>query len=869
MNEKIYAQAIANPKAVFLFQNMRFSLLTPRFIRIEYSPGGRFEDRPSQQFWSRNQPTPPTTVTVQKDTFHLETEHFTLNFHNANRGFHKGDLAFIIKDTETHFCCADPNPGLFPGTARTLDKTKGPIRLQPGYLSRSGWAVIDDTESLIFNSSGWIEPRSEDPDYQDLYILISGHDYAAALQDYQRIAGNVPLIPRFMLGNWWSRYWVYSQSDVKELVQKFRNEQIPLSIFVLDMDWHITKTGNACTGWTGFSWNRELFPDPQGLLRWLHEQGLKTTLNLHPAEGIFPHEERYAQAAQTLGRDPSQKDPIPFDIANAAFAEVYFDQLLHPLEKEGVDFWWLDWQQGNLSKMPNLDPLWWLNHLHFFDLGREEKKRPVIFSRWGGSGNHRYPIGFSGDTIISWEALSFQPYFTATSANAAYGWWSHDIGGHMRGTEDAELYVRWLQFGVLSPILRIHCTKDIFIDHQPWAFGAEVLRIARELLQFRHALIPYLYSMARRYEQDGLPLCTPLYYSWPEEENAYRTYNQYLFGNQLMAAPITAPMEKDLGLSRQAIWFPEGIWFDFFTGEKFAGPAWQIQTKALDEMPLFAKAGAIIPLQPKRKWGGIANPEEMELHIFAGGDGNFDLYEDDGETSNYRQAHFCITNFHSHCAENSLSITIEPAQGDISLIPSERTYVLLLRGLTRVLRHTLTINGNPQPVEGIYDESTFTYRVGPIRLKKAQALQLTITTSQPLLAQGPLPEMKLLKLLKLLKSAKLETLSKGEIYQHHKDLMRDIHTIQKNHRKLPENLLIAILETMTGAGYTIQTDPQGKRFLILTNPKGLHDFQVQTDPKRSPINIPSEGILIPLSGGKQSNIGIDYFGLVRKDIDPV
>ena len=155
-----------------------------------------------------------------------------------------------------------------------------------------------------------------------------------------------------------------------------------------------------------------------------------------------------------------------FDITDPEFLEAYFETVLHPMEKEGVDFWWLDWQQGNTTKIEGLDPLWMLNHYHYLD-SRRLGTRGLTFSRYAGPGSHRYPVGFSGDTVISWESLDFQPYFTANASNIGYGWWSHDIGGHMLGVRDDELTTRWVQFGVFSPINRLHSTDNPFNGKEP------------------------------------------------------------------------------------------------------------------------------------------------------------------------------------------------------------------------------------------------------------------------------------------------------------------------------------------------------------------------------------------------------------------
>ena len=176
--------------------------------------------------------------------------------------------------------------------------------------------------------------------------------------------------------------------------------------------------------------------------------------------------------ARAMGIDPATKKYVPFDITNKKFAENYFNILHHPLEEQGIDFFWLDWQQEQNTRVTGVNPTWWLNYTHFSDMERRGK-RGMLFHRWGGLGNHRYQIGFSGDTIAVWDSLAFQPYFTATAANVGYGYWSHDIGGHMRvdlGAKPAagipqdpgypELYTRWIQWGIFSPILRTHTTKD-------------------------------------------------------------------------------------------------------------------------------------------------------------------------------------------------------------------------------------------------------------------------------------------------------------------------------------------------------------------------------------------------------------------------
>ena len=211
-----------------------------------------------------------------------------------------------------------------------------------------------------------------------------------------------------------------------------------------------------------------------------------------------------------------------------------------------------------------------LNHYHFLDNGRGES-RPLVFSRYAGLGSHRYPIGFSGDTSATWDSLDFQPYFTATSSNVGYGWWSHDIGGHFGGKKDNELFVRWIQFGVFSPINRLHSQDGEFSGKEPWRYGNNAERIVKEYLQLRHRLVPYTYTMNVISHFDDFPLIRPMYYHHPWKEEAYEVPNQYYFGTQMIVAPVTTPLKKNLRLGQVKVWLPEGRWYDFFINRAYEG----------------------------------------------------------------------------------------------------------------------------------------------------------------------------------------------------------------------------------------------------------------------------------------------------------
>jgi len=406
--------------------------------------------------------------------------------------------------------------------------------------------------------------------------------------------------------------------------------------------------------------------------------GLHVTLNLHPAEGVRAYEEAYPAMAEALGVDRTHEDKIPFEATDRRFMEAYFKYLHHPHEEAGVDFWWIDWQQGRHSAMAGMDPLWMLNHLHFLDSGRDGKM-PLTFSRYAGVGSHRYPIGFSGDTVTSWESLEFQPYFTATASNVGYTWWSHDIGGHMLGARSDELTVRWVQFGVFSPIMRLHSSNSIFYGKEPWNYGMEAERIFSDFLRLRHRLIPYLYTMNYLTAEEGVPLLRPMYYHHDVRE-AYTVPNEYYFGTEMIACPITTPADARTGLAGFHAWIPEGMYYDFFTKNVYRGGKRITLYRPLDRFPVLIPAGSIIPLAGDCMTSHVSNPEVLEVQVYHGAEGTFTLVEDD--CSGRRSAPVLRTRFTYELPEEKSAVfRMELLGENTGLIPENRAYQVTVFGI--------------------------------------------------------------------------------------------------------------------------------------------------------------------------------------------
>ena len=285
---------------------VRFTVITDGTIRMEYAPDGHFVDDASQVAVVRDYPEVDYVVKDGK-TIEITTAKLKLQYKKDSGAFSADNLSISsLKGIAPSFVW---KPGMvqehnLKGTYRTLDSFDGEtsvgkdhkaMPIEDGLLATDGWTLIDDSQSFLFDNSDWpwVKER-ESLDHQDWYFMGYGHNYKQALKDFTVFAGKVPLPPRYAFGYWWSRYWSYSDKELRDLVHKFDQYDIPLDVLVIDMDWHYTEPGKG--NWTGWTWNKKFFPDYKRLLADMDRRGIRTTLNLHPAGGMEPYEERYDES---------------------------------------------------------------------------------------------------------------------------------------------------------------------------------------------------------------------------------------------------------------------------------------------------------------------------------------------------------------------------------------------------------------------------------------------------------------------------------------------------------------------------------------------------------------------------------------------
>ena len=739
------ASGVATAGNAEIVGKARFTLLTDRMVRCEWSESGEFEDRPSITFINRAMPAVKHTLTRKGDGAVIETDRMRLEW--TGGAFNESNLVVSLRSRgggrgatrPTDVAVLAPDKENLLGTMRTIDgrtsiKDLLP-RMEKGILSRRGVTVVDDTKTPLFVKGGdywktWVEERSRrgtgNGAYRDLVIFAYGHDYKGCLGDYVKVAGRIPLPPRWAFGYWWSRFWNDTESDYRQIVREMNSVGIPMDVCVIEMYWHENwniadrpdirqPQGGQMWGWGGYTWNRRYFPDPARMFRFLHDEGLHAPLNMHPACGIPDCEEVFPRFAKDYGWKGGSV--IPFRGDDERWAEVYFKDVVEPLEALGADFFWLDWQQWLMSKdKPNLSNTFWLNHLFFEHSGEPRSvaaadgtepvppggrdksdpvaRRPIIYHRWGGLGSHRYQIGFSGDGESSWRMLEAIPWFTATASNVGYGYWGHDLGGHNRSQfrreENGELFTRWMQCGVFTPIFRTHPSKDSMNpERRPWMYPDHFFTL-RETYRLRYRLAPYIYTAARAAYDTGVCICRPMYYDWPEEDAAYDAVNQYMFGDDILVAPVMKPVDPVTKEAEVEVWLPNGEWYDVSRGEMLAGGRKLKRGYTIEETPWFVKAGAVIPMYPDsvnrlgnpgtddivlfcapyKNSSRVEHVERVEklhdLHVLHGqqkGDSvSTSIYEDGGDNADY------ATNFRrTTIRREGNRVTISPRKGSYTL----------------------------------------------------------------------------------------------------------------------------------------------------------------------------------------------------------
>lgn len=699
-----HSRSQAKNENIIRGQKYRITVLTERLVRLEYNENGVFNDEPTLLAWNRNFPKAEFTLNQDNHILEITTKYFKLTY-SKERNFAKSNSSGILKvnclGTDRYWYYGHPEVRNY-GTPGIFLEENGKTNFTKGLYSIEGFASIDDSRSKIMDEDGTIRQKADNT--TDVYLFVYDKDFDLCLRDYFYLTGMPALLPRYALGNWWSRNNAYDDQSVSDLIDNFNDHDIPLSVLLLDKDWHLRTNIKSKNLKTGFTWNKDLFADPALLSQYLHANGVRLGLSVNPSEGIYPIEEFYEVAKKYLETD--KNGVIPFNMYDPRFIDVYLKVIIHPLDNMGADFLWLDYANKDA-----VEEMFLLKHYHFYDMMRDHKRRPMVLGYNALTAPHRYPVLYSGKTIVGWDTLKKIPAHNANAANMGVSWWSHDIGGYFKGTEDNELYIRYVQLGVFSPILKFGADAGKYYKREPWRWSVQTHEIAKDYLQLRHRLIPYLYTEAYNYHKNGVPIVQPLFYRYPNLYDDEIARNEYYFGSQLFVSPIVHKKEPVMNRVVHKFFVPDGTWYDIFTGKKFPGGKNYVSFFKDEDYPVFAKAGAVIPMGKNEIANDTTPPDDMEIQIFPGESNTYHLYEDDGISGLYKKGFYLLTDIDYNYMPNNFTVIIRAVEGKSGIVPDKRNYKIRFRNTKKAEAVVARLKSDPIEATSYTDGADFIVEV--------------------------------------------------------------------------------------------------------------------------------------------------------------
>ncbi len=702
------SKLLANPDCIFQGDKYRITILTERLVRLEYNEKGDFVDTASPLVINRVFKKPDFSVREDTIILELETKYFNLSY-VKNAPF-KGTrfnptkyLSVLCKLNQEMWYYGHPEIKNFHGNNRELHDfdEKKQNKENNGLYATDGFVSMDDSRNYVLNENGAIEDA--DPKKLDIYLFVHGKDLGFALGDYYKLTGMPVLLPRYALGNWWSSVYMQKYDHVNEIIDNFKERNIPISIFMFDAPWRVNK-GEYGT----FTPNEKMMTTKEmdTFIARLKKDDIKVGLNVNPKLKLDPGDFLYDQASQYLEKD--DKGSIIFDLTRPKDLDIYLKFFIHTYEKKGIDFFWNDLQDKDLRKQ------WLVNHYQSLDMERGTNTRRMVLGRNSGIAAHRYPVLYSGKTGVSWKNFQLIPYFNVSSSNLGVNLWSHDIFGFEGGIEDPELYIRSVQLGVVSPILRFRGGPSKYYKREPWLWEEKTKAVVSRYLTFRHMLIPYLYTENYKYSTRGVLTIIPIYYTNPNfiDDEYYR--NSYFFGSELFVAPITTRTEPIINRTLHRFFLPAGTWYDYFTGKKFTGNKKYLSFYREEDYPIFAKAGAIIPLSKKAE---INTPHHLEIQVFPGESNVYNLYEDDGYSEEYKEGAYLITQIKYEYSKNDYTVRVKPYDGRLDVIPPKRYMEVRFKN-SKEANVTVTVDGEDFPYHSHLSGKDFVVEIEDVPTSK-------------------------------------------------------------------------------------------------------------------------------------------------------
>ena len=645
---------VPNNKYIRRGNYYRFTVLTPRLIRIEYNANGQFEDRATSLVVNRTFPDCNFSVNDTEVSLSIQTEYFTLTY-VKEKPISGSNIKVLINGTDKEWYPGHKEVRNVGSITYSLDDLGDSLKLGKGLYSLDGFVLVDDSSSFVIDNEMFV-PREETT---DLYLFAYRSDLGLCLQDYFNLTGYPPLIPRYALGSWWYKNDRYNMYDIDNVLKNFNDNQIPISTFILGDKWH-DRVEN-------YYYDKTLF-DVANLYKFYGSKTQKFGVTINPTLPITPNDPLFNEVTKYL---PADKNMVSFVPLNNKTITAYLNVVVNNIMNSGVKIFNIDYNNPR-DKLG----LFLLNHYHYVIANLSE--RGVILSRNPGIAPHRYPIIYSGNTKVSWDTLKALAVYNNSAANLGVCWHAHAIGGWSGGIENSELFLRYVQFGVFSPIFLLAGDSGKYYKREPWKWNNIILNIIREYMQLRNKLVPYIYNESYTYHKYGVPLIQPLYYKYPKIYDEPNYVNQYFFGSKIMISPIVKKRNYEMNRVVQRVFIPNGVWYDYTTGKKFMGNNYYVGFYKNDDYPIFVKEGSIIPMSLDMS---TELPTNMEIQIFPAENGlygSYELYEDDGYSLKISK-NYMITKMNLDKVDDGYTFTLKRKDGNLN-VPN-RNYTFKFRNM--------------------------------------------------------------------------------------------------------------------------------------------------------------------------------------------
>lgn len=646
---------ISNKESCIIGNKYRITILTPRLARLEYTPSGKFIDDPTALVINRTFPKTPYGITESETLIQIDTGIFTITY-VKDKDFKAGNLGSnlkaVINNTTIEWQMNSPQVKNLRGINYSIDSIKDKIILDTGLYSLDGYAVVKDNTPVLTENDIFI-PREEGS--KDIYLFMYNKDFDGCLSDYFTLTGYPNLIPRYALGAWWYKNDNYTSKDIISLVDRFNKDNIPISIFLLGDSWR---------------GNNNYIPsiDLKNVSNYLTQKNIKLGVTINPNLEIAKGTNEYNLISNYTNEEKFKFIPL----SNEKLG-IYLNMFINNLEMQGVELYSIDYNNPN----DKID-LWKFAHYHHGKI-ETRGKRGLSLTRNHGIAVHRYPIIWSGKTLVNWTTLNLLPRYNLQGYNVGVSFIAHPIGGYHNGIEEAELYLRYIQFACFSPIFLLASEGGKYYKREPWKWNPIIENDIINFMNLRYKLIPYIYTESYNYHKTGKGIVKPFYYDYPKILDDVQYKNQYFFGQNLFVSPITNKKNIVIDRVMKKVFVPDGIWFNLLDGKQYNGAKYYTNFYRDEDYPVFVKAGSIIPMSYNIKED---IPSTLELNIYPLNDGTYNLYEDDGITNNYKKGMYMITNFSYHYEKDNYTLKISKSEGKNLL--SKRNYLLRFKNTKNI-----------------------------------------------------------------------------------------------------------------------------------------------------------------------------------------